>query len=786
MTRARWPRYGSSSSSIRASVAARLAGERPGDEVRQVEVADAHRVDVAERPDRDLGRGPRPDPGDARSAGRRRRASGRSTIASNQAARAATRRIRSARRRSTPNGWIGVVGEARRASAGAGGSREAELGRAGRRLAVRPTRPDHARRASSPMTFCSRMAGTSDSSTAPRARDPHAREPARQLGDRADAPAGERGRSVGRARRSAGTPRAPGPRPGPRPRPGARRRRADERDRRRAVRRAGRAPGPAGDEPDRRVARPAAERRQRPARSSGPSSGYVRAGICNDPDTRRDLVANTRRNPAIRPFDAMVAADVRRPRVVASVALIALLATVAVPGPVGSRVPSPIPTAGPESLPTRRDRGACPRDGDDDPAPRSGGPFRPGTWIRARRCSSRPSEPSHPRLRFDAAQTSADGRARSTRTRGARTATCPGTGPGFYGKRTACGLAMTQTPRRRRPPHAAVRHAGHLPEPGQRPDADAAGRRSWPYVSGRDLGPDRRRLPDARALLHGRITVEVGRADASDAQLRHARCADSRSPTRCGSSSSAPAASAAPSSRSRRAATSSSASSSPTTTRRAPSGPSRRLGGDDRFVAARVDASSADDVAALCREHGITHVLNAVDPRFVMPIFEGAFAAGADYLDMAMSLSHPHPERAVRADRREARRRAVRPAPTPGRPPAGWRSSASASSPGCRTSSPATPPDHLFSEIDEIGIRDGANLVVEGYDFAPSFSIWTTIEECLNPPVIWERDRGWYTTPPFSEPETVRLPRGDRAGRVRQRRARGGPAHPALGQRPGG
>lgn len=65
--------------------------------------------------------------------------------------------------------------------------------------------------------------------------------------------------------------------------------------------------------------------------------------------------------------------------------------------------------------------------------------------------------------------------------------------------------------------------------------------------------------------------------------------------------------------------------------------------GDDRLVAARVDASRPADVTALCREHEITHVLNAVDPRFVMPIFEGTFAAGADYLDMAMSLSHPDP-----------------------------------------------------------------------------------------------------------------------------------------------
>ena len=68
--------------------------------------------------------------------------------------------------------------------------------------------------------------------------------------------------------------------------------------------------------------------------------------------------------------------------------------------------------------------------------------------------------------------------------------------------------------------------------------------------------------------------------------------------------------------------------------------------------------------------------------------------------------------------------------------------------------------DHLFAKIDEVGVRDGANLEVEGYEFAPTFSIWTTIEECLNPPVIWERERGWYTTEPFSEPEVFVFPEG--------------------------
>ena len=68
--------------------------------------------------------------------------------------------------------------------------------------------------------------------------------------------------------------------------------------------------------------------------------------------------------------------------------------------------------------------------------------------------------------------------------------------------------------------------------------------------------------------------------------------------------------------------------------------------------------------------------------------------------------------------------------------------------------------DHLFDEIEEIGIRDAANITIDGYDFAPNFSIWTTIEECLNPPVIWEEEKGWFTTPPFSEPEVFDFPEG--------------------------
>ena len=180
---------------------------------------------------------------------------------------------------------------------------------------------------------------------------------------------------------------------------------------------------------------------------------------------------------------------------------------------------------------------------------------------------------------------------------------------------------------------------------------------------------------------------------------------------------------------------------------------------DDRFASARVDASDADSVAELVREHRITHVLNAVDPRFVMPIFDGAFQGGADYLDMAMSLSKPHPDAPYEKTgvllgeeqfaRHEDWQRASRLALV-----------GIGVEPGLSDVLARYAADHLFSEIDELGVRDGANLTVEGYDFAPSFSIWTTIEECLNPPVIWERDRGWFTTAPFSEPEAFDFPEG--------------------------
>jgi saccharopine dehydrogenase (NAD+, L-lysine-forming) len=181
--------------------------------------------------------------------------------------------------------------------------------------------------------------------------------------------------------------------------------------------------------------------------------------------------------------------------------------------------------------------------------------------------------------------------------------------------------------------------------------------------------------------------------------------------------------------------------------------------GGERFLPAKLDASDTAGVAELLRAYGCDVLLNATDPRFVPPLFHAALDAGADYLDMAMSLSEPHPEAPFSQAGRKLGDDQFAEA-------AAWQERGRLAlvgmgvEPGLSDVFARYAADELFQRIDEVGVRDGADLVVDGYAFAPTFSIWTTIEECLNPPLIWERERGWYTTEPFSEPEVFEFPDG--------------------------
>jgi saccharopine dehydrogenase-like NADP-dependent oxidoreductase len=183
-----------------------------------------------------------------------------------------------------------------------------------------------------------------------------------------------------------------------------------------------------------------------------------------------------------------------------------------------------------------------------------------------------------------------------------------------------------------------------------------------------------------------------------------------------------------------------------------------RIGRPDRYIACGIDAGDAEAVARLAREQRVDLVLNAVDPTFVMPLFEGALAAGVDYMDMATSLSRPHPEMPFE-------RPGVKLGDEQFERASAWESAGRLAvlgmgmDPGLTDVFAAHAAKSLFDEVDEVHIRDGGDLVIEGFAFAPVFSIWTTIEECLNPPVVW-RDGDWHTTEPFSAEEAFPFPDG--------------------------
>jgi saccharopine dehydrogenase-like NADP-dependent oxidoreductase len=184
-----------------------------------------------------------------------------------------------------------------------------------------------------------------------------------------------------------------------------------------------------------------------------------------------------------------------------------------------------------------------------------------------------------------------------------------------------------------------------------------------------------------------------------------------------------------------------------------------KLGDAKRFPIEWIDASKREMIEKLATQYKVDLIMNACDPSFNEPIFDAAYNVGCTYMDMAMTLSSPHPQdpfhqTGVKLGDYQFERAKK------------WEQKGILClvglgvEPGMADVFAKYAATHLFDEIEEIGIRDGSNLEVRGYEFAPNFSIWTTIEECLNPPVIWEKEKGWFTTAPFSEPEMFEFPDG--------------------------
>ncbi len=185
----------------------------------------------------------------------------------------------------------------------------------------------------------------------------------------------------------------------------------------------------------------------------------------------------------------------------------------------------------------------------------------------------------------------------------------------------------------------------------------------------------------------------------------------------------------------------------------------KKLGDVNRFPVEYIDASKQEHIEALANKYHVDLIMNAVDPIFNKQIFEAAYNVGAIYLDMAMTLSEPNQNDPFHQP-------GIKLGDYQFNKAKDWEAKGLLAlvgigvEPGMADVFARYAQDYLFDEIEEIGIRDGANITIDGYEFAPNFSIWTTIEECLNPPVIWEKEKGWFTTEPFSEHETFEFPDG--------------------------
>ncbi len=180
---------------------------------------------------------------------------------------------------------------------------------------------------------------------------------------------------------------------------------------------------------------------------------------------------------------------------------------------------------------------------------------------------------------------------------------------------------------------------------------------------------------------------------------------------------------------------------------------------DPRFLAEQVNARNKDEIKALVEKYQVDYLFNACDPSFNETLFDVAYDCGIHYLDMALSLSVPDPENPYEkmhikmGDYQFAKHE-------------DWEKKGLLAlvgvgmDPGAVNVFAKFAQKHYFDEIEEVSIKDGGNLTAEGYDIFFGFSVWTTIDECLNPPMKWEAGKGVYPVEPFSEPELFTFPDG--------------------------
>ncbi len=184
-----------------------------------------------------------------------------------------------------------------------------------------------------------------------------------------------------------------------------------------------------------------------------------------------------------------------------------------------------------------------------------------------------------------------------------------------------------------------------------------------------------------------------------------------------------------------------------------------KIGEPERFPAEQVDARKISEIVDLARRYQVDLILDAAAPFVTKNIFDAAYEAGCHYINLG-TWSEPHPEDPVGRGYIELMASYNFAADSKWKEKGLMAVIGAGIDPGVVDVFAKFAEIYCFDQLEEIAVKDGGNLTVEGMDLAFGFSIWTMIDEILNPPVTWERDKGWYVQEPFAEPEVFYFPEG--------------------------
>lgn len=191
------------------------------------------------------------------------------------------------------------------------------------------------------------------------------------------------------------------------------------------------------------------------------------------------------------------------------------------------------------------------------------------------------------------------------------------------------------------------------------------------------------------------------------------------------------------------------------------------LNGDTRFIAAQVNAKNKDEMVTLIKEYGCDFVMDAAAPFVSNNIFDAAYKAGANYgsmgtwsvpmdnpkLGLGIENSYSEPMAMYNLNKHEE-----------------WAKKGNMAciclgiDPGVVNVFAKFAALYLFDELHELHVKDGGNLSIPTAgedDITFGFNVWTVLDECVNPNVEWDKEKGGFIVEQaFAGEEVFEMPAG--------------------------